>query len=187
MNARTALERARRYAYLCRVREMMRETGVSESLEPKQLADGTRGYFVRLPRTDDCLAAALATCLQVPIDQVPDPRIDERLAAGETPEEIILSAEAELARWLDRLGLRMIIHRKIPPRARRWIGVVPIDGDFNSHCLVMSGAGVLFDPTRFDGSEQRGMRVFRAEDVGYGLGFQAWRRTRETNASRARG
>ena len=48
----------------------------------KRLADGTIGYFTRPPRQDDCFAAALATVLRVPIAEVPDPRIDERLARG---------------------------------------------------------------------------------------------------------
>jgi hypothetical protein len=68
----------------------------------KLLDDGTRGYFVRAPRTDDCQAAAIATVLQVPIETVPDLRIDERLAAGGSPESIERSAVRELRAWLAR-------------------------------------------------------------------------------------
>lgn len=37
------------------------------------LKDGTMGFYSRPDRPDDCFAAALATCLQVPIWEVPDP------------------------------------------------------------------------------------------------------------------
>jgi hypothetical protein len=52
------------------------------------LRDGTLGYLARAGPEDGCFASALATCLQVPIGDVPDPRLDERLAAGESPEAI---------------------------------------------------------------------------------------------------
>lgn len=56
--------------------------------KPVRLRDGTLGYRVGFPRDDDCFAAAVATTLQVPLDQVPDVRIDERLRAGESPENV---------------------------------------------------------------------------------------------------
>jgi len=138
-------------------------------IEPKVLADGSLGYFVRTGREDDCFAAAIATVLQVPIGQVPDPRIDERLAAGEAAAEIDRSAQRELARWLTRRGLRMAVHRSVPASRRRWIGVVPMPGDFMNHCLVMSRETVLFDPA----TAAEGVRIFGLEDVRQALSFQS--------------
>jgi hypothetical protein len=111
------------------------------------LPDGTVGYFVRHPRRDDCLAAALATTLQVPIDEVPDPRLNERARAGEDLDAVSRSAWAQLERWLAARRLRMVTHRKVPAARGRWIGVVPLRG-WADHCMVMSRAEVLFDPVR---------------------------------------
>jgi hypothetical protein len=71
----------------------------------KTLADGSIGYAARprwlggrwFPREDDCFASALATVLQVPIDELPDPRIDERLAAGESAGEIARRRQSSAA------------------------------------------------------------------------------------------
>ena len=131
-----------------------------------RLEDGTIGYRVRVPRTDDCFAAALATVLQVPIGEVPDPRIDERLAAGESPEEITSSAWDGLYEWLDRRGLRMIVHEKVPANRRRWIGIVPWRGDFNDHCLVMRMDRLLFDPAYLGGN------YVPPGKIAFGLSFQ---------------
>jgi hypothetical protein len=111
-----------------------------------ELPDGTTGYFVRLPRLDDCFSAAVATVLQVPIDDVPDPRIDERLRAGDEPHEIDGQAWNALDDWLAARRLRIVLHRIVPACRRRWIGVVPFPGDFQHHCLVMAGDQLLFDP-----------------------------------------
>src|SRR5437762_1844887 len=95
-----------------------------QSARRTRLTDGTTGYHVRNGRRDDCLAAALATCLQVPIEEVPDPRIGERLDAGEAPEDIDRSAWRELRRWLAERGLQMCSHRTVPANRHRWIGIV---------------------------------------------------------------
>lgn len=151
-----------------------------------RLRDGTVGYCVRAPRKDDCFAAALATVLQVPIGEVPDPRLDDRLAAGETVEEIDRSAWSELNRWLHRRRLRMTLHTELPPRRRRWMGVVPMAGDFQDHCLVFDRREVLFDPAIWvpavDGSEPvADPRVyeFGFDDVTLGYSFRSTK-TRRT-------
>jgi hypothetical protein len=73
-------------------------------------------------------------------------------------------------------GLRLVTHRALPIARRRWIGVVPMPGAFNSHCLVMSRRDVLFDPARvFDGLPEqppRQIRRWQLTDVGFGLSFQ---------------
>jgi hypothetical protein len=73
------------------VRQQSRRTTVT-------LSDGKTGYLERPGRADDCLAACLATCLHVPIREVPDPRLDERVAAGESVQEINRSALLALAK-----------------------------------------------------------------------------------------
>jgi hypothetical protein len=108
------------------------------------LRDGTLGYSAR--RMDDCLQAALATCVQAPSPTVPDPRLDERLIAGEDPEEIARSSWLAMVRWAARCGLTITIHPSPPTSERRWIGVVPAAGVFNDHCLVMNRSEILFDP-----------------------------------------
>jgi hypothetical protein len=122
----------------------------------KTLADGSIGYAARprwlggrwFPREDDCFASALATVLQVPIDELPDPRIDERLAAGESAGEIARSAKAEFGRWLVEHGLRMVKHRSLARASSlpRWLGICPNEGCFQDHCLVMAKDAMLFDP-----------------------------------------
>jgi len=123
------------------------------------LPDGTVGWYVRLPRSDDCWAAAVATCLQVPIEDVPDPEVDARLRAGEDPGEIDRSAWEEFSKWLAERELRMVAHKSVPVARRRWVGIVPHAGAFNDHTLVMSGSELLFDPMPELGS----IRILRAE------------------------
>lgn len=149
-----------------------------EHAGPPTLADGTVGYFVRYPREDDCFAAALATTLQVPIGDVPDPRIDERLNGGWTPERVRRTMMSELDRWLRRRCLRIILHRNVPARRRRWIGVIdPPDypGYFQRHCIVMSHDRFLFDPAAFGDhispNSLPRVRHFQPKDITYGLSF----------------
>ncbi len=135
----------------------------------KHLSDGTVGYYARAPRMDDCFCAALASCLQVPIGEVPDPRLDERLRAGDAPEVIDADADRELAVWLAERGLRMVEQPVSTAMSwSRWIGIVPLPGWFNSHTLLMGLSRVLFDPTAEIGG---GVRVFGARDVRYGYCF----------------
>ena len=113
------------------------------------LRDGTVGYLVRHPRRDDCWAAAVATTLEIPIDQVPDSRLHERRRAGESVEAINCSVRQEFERWLTGRGLRMVTHRKVPAARARWIGIVPGRGmGWSDHSMVMSWGAILFDPTR---------------------------------------
>jgi hypothetical protein len=136
----------------------------------KDLDDGTLGYFVR--RRDDCFAAAMSTVLEVPIAQVPDWRLDERKRAGENPELIGRSAWAETIRWLADRGLRLIEHRTVPVRARRWIGIVPMMGIFNDHCLVMCHGQVIFDPSWDMEGFGRRVRGFDGDEVRSGYSFR---------------
>jgi hypothetical protein len=109
-----------------------------------RLRDGTFGYSMECQT--DCFQSAIATVLQVPKREVPDPQVARHLAAGKHPIEIERLTWAQLDRWLDDRGLRLIVHRTVPVARRRWIGIVPVAGWFRSHCLVMSRGDVLFDP-----------------------------------------
>jgi hypothetical protein len=143
------------------------------------LADGSTGWYPRYERAysrgDDCFPAALATVLQVPVDELPDAHIDERLAAGEDPEAIDRSVWAELERWLEKRRLRIVRHRMLPVAEPRWLGICPVAGWFQSHALAMSEDQVLFDPVvawyRQAFPSQR-LRVFTVDDVGLGYSFR---------------
>lgn len=109
-----------------------------------ELDDGRVGYYQR--REDDCMAAAVATLMQVPVSDVPDPRIDERLARGDDPAEINARAASDLAAWLAEFRLRLVRHRPPPVGRNGWLGVSPGDGRFGDHVAVMSNNRVVFDP-----------------------------------------
>ncbi len=113
-----------------------------------QLSDGTTGYYPEPGRTDMCFTATVATCLQVPFDQVPDPDLDERVDAGEDPEVVDRDAWLQFAKWLRARGLGMRTHEsnRLPWRARRWIGVIRVPGVFQAHTLVMARNKALWDP-----------------------------------------
>ena len=118
-----------------------------------RLEDGSVGWCMSPARLDDCLRPSIATVLQVSPAQIPDPRLDERLEAGESASEINRETWERLDRWLAGRGLRLVFHRNALPVERdRWIGVVagtPLADDpvaFQDHCLVMNGRSVLLNP-----------------------------------------
>lgn len=109
------------------------------------LEDGTTGWYQR--RGDDCWAAAVATCLQVDYDEVPDDRYDEHFVLGVPLDAIEADSAALWDEWLTQRGIRMFVWdtkklRRLRPE--RWIGIVAAVGW--NHCLVMSGREILFDP-----------------------------------------
>ena len=64
-----------------------------------------------------------------------------------------------------------MVHETVPVEADRWIGVVPMPGRFNDHCLVMSGSELLFDPIDPQAYSRR-VRIFSPADITYGFSFQ---------------
>lgn len=134
--------------------------------QPQTLRDGTTGWPTRYPRRDDCLAACVSTCLQVPIADVFDPCIDARLEAGETVEEVNRSLWAGLAAWLEARGLRLVVHETVPVPVERWIGIVPRLGPFQDHCVVMTQNEVLFDPVN-----DTWVPKWHPNDISWGLSF----------------
>lgn len=128
-----------------------------------------------MARWDDCLRPCIATLLQIPPDRLPDPRLDERLDAGDDPETIVRESWETLHGWLHQRGLRLTFHQK-PPPARRWVGVCrPKKGSTAfaaDHCVVMDGLGgrVLFDPVvSLEAPDGMRPRTWRLPDIGYGI------------------
>jgi hypothetical protein len=107
-------------------------------------------------RTDDCFVAAVATCTQVPVEEVPDPDLDKRVKQGADPEELNELAWERYERWAARRGLRMRFWEDVPVPRDRWIGVVVVDPavlgraedekTVDNHSLVTSHDRLLFDP-----------------------------------------
>lgn len=153
-----------------------------------KLRDGTLGYSMKIVDydsplavllqrpvgRDDCLQAAVATCLQVPTPRVPNLHLDEQLSAGKEPAEIDRLAWSTMVRWAARRGLTIMIHPRPPTSERRWIGVVPgpADGaaEFQDHCLVMSRNDLLFDPMSL-GPAGLASSFAQPRDIDYGIAF----------------
>jgi hypothetical protein len=161
-----------------------------------RLRDGTLGWHMRAPRGDDCMCPCIATVLKCSIGEVPDPRIDESLAAGESVAVVQARAGRELGLWLAGRGLEMVLHREVPVKSPRWIGVVEFAGSFASHAMVMAGSEVLWDPIEqwqertmmatgglIGGAHgmfarahrPRGVKFFEASDVTCGFTFRRMR------------
>jgi hypothetical protein len=136
-----------------------------------QLPDGAIGYAMR--RYDDCWQAAVATVIQVDVDEVPDAHADARLAAGETPEQAEQSAGREFDEWLAARSLLARVHKSVPVNADRWLGIVPRPGWAQGHCLVMAHDDLLFDPARAIGAldQSRRVRIWGPDDVAVGVTF----------------
>jgi hypothetical protein len=110
-----------------------------------ELDDGTTGFGSDPARTDDCLRPAIATLTQIPIEDVPDPRLDQRLIVGEDPDVVNHEACMEVFVWAASRGLQLNVHETPPVWRDRWIGLVETGApcEFSTHCLVMS-----YDPRR---------------------------------------
>ncbi len=153
-------------------------------------ADGV-GYGMHPTRPDGCLRAALATATQIPVDQVPDLHLDQRVRAGEDPEEISRDAWARIGEWLSGRGLRLVLHDAVPVDRDRWVGVIGgrvdeaamaavgvemgnADNPFLDHCIVLSYERIVFDPAVSLKPElPRGMRLptWQLSQIEYGLSF----------------
>lgn len=153
-----------------------------------QLANGDVGYGMAPERNGDCFRAAIATVLQVDVAQVPNGRLDERLAAGEDPQEINRSYMVRLDEWLAARGLA-VVHPKVPVDRDRWIGVCRVETrprdlmlarrygvelceHFTDHCLIMCHDRAIFDPAvSMKVPDGMRLRPFTPEDVTYGISF----------------
>jgi hypothetical protein len=131
------------------------------------------GYAMHPFRTDDCLRPAIATVTQIPIEQVPDLRLDQRAEDGEDDDAISASSWTAIEEWAASNRLRMRSWRTPPVARRRWIGVVVVEGGLYDHCLVMDGERILFDPA-YSVALPPGHRLheYTAESVTYGISFE---------------
>jgi len=106
-------------------------------------------------RLDNCFAEAVADCLDVPLSDVPDPEIDDRLEAGDGVDRVNRFTTNLFDEWLDSRGLeaevwRTKLHsdghlyhmRELP---KRWVGVIADGGEFLDHCFTMEGPKSLED------------------------------------------
>lgn len=144
--------------------------------------NGEIGYGCDPARTDDCFRAAIATATQTDPSQIPDLRLADRLKRGDDPDEISAESWERIARWAERRGLRLMLHKSVPADRERWIGVcvtpwqahilVDESDPFVDHCLIMSYGEIIFDPAA-SVLAAPGTRVATWElaDVTYGLSF----------------
>jgi hypothetical protein len=108
-----------------------------------RLRDGTTGYFSP-GRLDACFSCAIATCLQVPLEEVPDIRFDARSRRGESPERISRSAWQIYTQWCATRGIGIVHHKRVPPYPDgRWIGVRMASEAHLPHVWVIVGAELL--------------------------------------------
>lgn len=102
------------------------------------LPDGSVGVYQR--RQDDCMRAALATCLAISYEEAPD--WEARPEDGRAAE---LAGWDSLSRWATARGLRLRFHNSIPEDLDRYIvvGAGWKDG-FRHVAAVMNGH--VFEP-----------------------------------------
>lgn len=154
------------------------------------------GYAMNPARQNDCWPAAIATCTQIPIEQVPDPlpQIERKIERGVDPEQANAEGWGTVLRWADRHGWEIHHWDEVPVPRERWIGVVvpprskvlvptadnsglrPLaEGEvaFASHGLVMSYDRLLFDPM-VSIVAPPGLRTARytPDEITYGLSFE---------------
>lgn len=159
------------------------------------------GYGMHPHRGDDCFQAAIATCTQVPIEQVLDLALDRRFAEGEDRDEITRTSWERIDKWARKRGLQLAYSEEVPLPLERWIGVIEWEGNsqfgdmppefwrmaretehgprdsfllpFQDHCVVMRHDRLLFDPTSSVAlpPNATGSWRFNPSDVNYGVGF----------------
>lgn len=101
-----------------------------------RLPGGLTGYYMRPGGA--CLAAAASTCLQIPLEEMPDSLTD----AG------------SLMQWSEGRGLRLHFHQKSGPRPPGLaIGVSPpvkgaTPGGPHRHTIVLKDGRNFFDPAQ---------------------------------------
>jgi len=130
------------------------------------------GYCMHPERLDECFRAALATATQIPLEEVPDARIDARLAAGDDSDQIIREAWEDLDDWLLARGLQLAVHETLPVGRERWIGVCSASGHacFSEHCLVLRYGEIILDPgIGLEPGPGMQLRTWIPSDIDYGF------------------
>jgi len=148
-----------------------RSRGLKMGWFQQRLKDGTTGYYQR--SGSDCLRVAIATALQVQPHRVPDLQVEQMIAAGKDVEEIELAVWGKLLPWLDQRGVTMMLHPTLPTATKRWVGVTWSPEPFSSHCLLMNGRDVTFDPFRlFPPRKGEPASVHTVNDIDFGLSLE---------------
>jgi hypothetical protein len=144
-----------------------RQRGLRAGYFQMALRDGTLGYFQR--KTDDCLRAAIASCVQIPPHLVPELRIDEQLMLNKEPEEIERTNTVKMGRWMEQNGVTIRLRPILPSTAKRWIGVVKANAH-TDHCLLMTGRDCLFDSASLvPPGPSEPTSTYTHEDIDYGI------------------
>jgi hypothetical protein len=115
--------------------------------------------------------AAIASCLQIPMHEVPHLQVNQQLDVGKEPEEVEQATDEALSRWLTEQGVRLVVHSGHLPTTGRWIGVVrgPVRGEFARRPLPGdTRPDCLFETSKPVGEFDRAVR-FGYEDVDYGI------------------
>lgn len=102
-----------------------------------ELPDGRTGHYQR--RQDDCMGAALATCLQVAYEDVPD----QSAAPGTYADDV--ASWTALSEWVRDRGMRLRFHNRPPEGCQAYIAVGPAGEDRYRHVFVVVGDHI-FDP-----------------------------------------
>jgi hypothetical protein len=149
------------------------------------------GYAMDPYLGDDCFACAIATCVQVDVEQVPDLKLNARLKRGEDYAEVNRSSWERIARWAEGRGWQLTPHEQVPADRERWIGLVVShsrksvvldssgrlithddDKGFNNHCLNMSYDRMIFDPgCSFTPPSDMRLMGYSPGQISYGISF----------------
>lgn len=123
----------------------------------------------------DCMRAAVATVLQVPLEAVPDLLRDD-VAESRTNcvdyDAFCERAFAELSDWAAERNLEMVFSVEVPLDRELWIGIVPLPGHFTNHSLVMHRRSIAFDPAeQWPAPSGYIPKRYSPSDVAYGVTF----------------
>jgi hypothetical protein len=155
--------------------------GRGDRVSSVRLRDGSVGWYQRRP--DDCWSAAVASCLRLPLDAVPDLRLDQRLEQGMGAADVDRVAQGAVKKWLAARALTIVTYDRVPvDPPRRWVGIIPLGDWWVSHCVLMRYGEILFDPSPLapplavvqaaliTGVSIR-RRIWRADEVTEGFSF----------------
>jgi hypothetical protein len=144
-------------------------------------------------RGDDCMSCCVAYVTETDVAEVPDIRLDERLAARDPAEEITRDAWQLLDAWLHGRGLRFQFHDELPLHAERWIGIAKLTPkaraigiaalkamgrpawsgqaeSFADHAVVLAKDTVIWDPAEaINPPEGMKLKHWRLREIVHGV------------------
>jgi hypothetical protein len=90
----------------------------------------------------------VATLLDIPLEDVPDPQIDACLAAGMSPEDVNQHSKAELNAYLLGHGYRLTFHKRAPVHRDALDRDLPGSWAVRDHTVVMSYGQIVLRASR---------------------------------------